>query len=302
MLIATIPAPFRNGTLGVARTPEIDAFRFNTGVSVPDPRSTLKTLRKLIPENKTLFVDLKCRQLRIASWADPSFSEVTLNREIEVELPAYILFRGGNISEIAQVEGNKIYLKDPPRTCVGKGQSVNILSNNLVIKGPLLTELDKFYLWVCEDMGIKHVMASYIESWEDVRDITAAFSGEIFLKIENKKGLINIVESTEPLQGLHLELARDDLFNELKGDPQNLLLATKRTVERDPQALVASKFFPSLIQTGEASLADMEDILYLHGLGYEYFMFQDELSEDPIILRKAAQTFRECIRWSIGKR
>jgi hypothetical protein len=301
MLIATIPAPFKSGALAVARTPEVDAFRFNTGVSVSDPRVALKKLRLLIPAHKTLWVDLKCRQLRVSAWADPSFSEVTLNREVEVELPAFILFRGSAMSEIAQVEGNKIFLTDPPRVCVGRGQSVNILSNNLTIKGPLLTDLDQAYLSVCAELGIHTFMASYIQSWEDVRDLLYSVPGKIYLKIEDQKGLSTIVESDAPLKGVNLELARDDLFNELRGAPSSLLSATQDALRRDPETLVASKFFPSLLKTGESSLADMEDIIFLHNIGYKNFMFQDELSDDPIIFRKAAQIFQECIKWAQEK-
>jgi hypothetical protein len=302
MLIVTIPPPHQYSAGLIANTTGIDAFRFNTGVSVPDPAQTLKQLKEMIPPRIPLWVDLKCRQLRIVSWADPSFTEIELNREIEVELPASIYFRGDTSSNISYVKGNKVFLASPPETCVGKGQSVNILAKNLIIKGPFLTELDRTYLSLCTGFNLKHVMCSFVESWEDVRDIASAFSEEIYLKIESLRGVKNIVGSGEPLRGIRLELARDDLFVQLRGNATQILQATQQTQVRDNGALVASRFFTGLQQTGEATLADMEDIVYLYALGYRDFMFQDSLSNDINTLRKAVGLFHECITWAQDKR
>jgi hypothetical protein len=302
MLIATIPAPFQYDAWTIAHIPEIDAFRFNTGVPVPDPLEALQNLLKIIPTGKKLWVDLKCRQLRVINWADPSFSEIELNREIEVSHPAKIYLRGDVSCYIADVKGNKIFLEDPPQTCVGKGQSVNILADNLQIKGPLLNDLDWKYIHACQQLGIKGIMASFVESWEDVSTLASAFSEGIYLKIENALGLSTIVNSTSPLGGIHLELARDDLFTQLSANPKRLLQATHDTIVRDPQALVASKFFSTLTTTGEITLADMEDIIYLHHLGYRDFMFQDGLSKSVVTLRKAVEYFYRCIEWAQEKR
>lgn len=303
MLIATIPPPFRSSAMHIAYTPEIDALRFNTGVSVPDPQETLVNLRKMIPPYKPLWVDLKCRQLRIASWGDPRFSEVELNREVEVDLPARILFRGGHSSEIARVEGKRIFLTDPPSQCVGRGQSVNILGDNLTVKGPLLADLDWKYLEVCTKLDINHVMASYIQTWEDVSSLVNIVNPnvKIYLKIEDKAGVDNIVCSSAGIRGVHLELARDDLFTELRGNYEEMNHATEQTVVRDPEALVASRLLPSMENGGDASLGDMTDIIFLYTAGYRNFMFQDDLSNDPGILRRAALTLRRCLGCAQGK-
>lgn len=307
MLIATIPPPFRSSAMHIAYTPEVDALRFNTGVSVPDPQETIVALRKMIPPYKPLWIDLKCRQLRIASWGDPSFSEVKLNREIEVDLPARILFRGGHSSEIARVEGKKIFLTDPPVQCVGRGQSVNILGENLIVKGPLLADLDWKYLEVCARLGINHIMASYIQTWEDVSGLVNVVSPnvQLYLKIEDKAGVENIVCSAvgkhDDLHGIHLELARDDLFTELRSNFEEMKQATEQVIIRDPEALVASRLLPSMENGGEASLGDMTDIMFLYAAGYRNFMFQDDMSNDPGILRRAALTLRRCLGCAQGK-
>jgi hypothetical protein len=291
----------------IAYTPEVDALRFNTGVSVPDPRETLKTLKKIIPPHKPLWVDLKCRQLRVASWGDPSFSEVELNREIEVDLPARIIFRGGHSSEISSVEGNKVFLADPPTQCVGKGQSVNILAEKLIVKGPLFTGLDWVYLEACEELGIKHIMASYIQTWEDVSGLMNVVKrdAQIYLKIEDKQGIDNIVCSMtgkhDDLHGMHLELARDDLFTELRGNYALMLEATQQAIIRDKGALVASRLLPSMEHGGEPSLGDLTDIVHLYSFGYRDFMFQDDMSNDAILLRRAAIVMGRCIRCAQGK-
>jgi hypothetical protein len=296
MLIATIPAPHTRRAKQVAEIPGIDAFRFNTGVSVPNHHMALVELLKFVPD-KPLWVDLKCRQLRVAAWADPEFSEVTLNRDIRVSTPATIIFRGGHQATITHAEGNKLYLADPLDTCVGAGQSVNIFARELKVLGPLLTYLDKKYLKSCAQLGITRVMASFIETWNDVDEIIKEFPGEIYLKIENQKGVYNLVNEPGHMhQRVHLELARDDLSVELP--PEDVLLVTSWVIEQDPGALVASRFFKDLQQTGKVSVTDLEDLVYLRKLGYKNFMFQDGLSEDWTVLQKATQYFVRSNVWA----
>jgi hypothetical protein len=302
MLIVTVPAPIRRNAPDVARMYGVEAFRFNTGVSVPNPLSTLHMLKNMIFPEKTLWVDLKCRQLRIASWGDPSFTEVELNREIEVNLPARILFRGGHSVDIESVHGNRVFLADSPKECVGKGQSVNISTSRLQVKGPLFTNLDLEYLDACKKLGIIHIMASYVKTWEDVEEIEAAAKqlnteSEVYLKIEDKAGLANIVRTSTSLRGMHLELARDDLFTEIPKSLHSIHSATLDTIHRDPDALVASRILPSVAQGG-VTHADMYDVACLYSWGYRNFMFQDSLSENTHVLRDAIEIFKECIEWA----
>ena len=299
MLIATIPPPHRNGAVPIAYTPEVDALRFNTGVSVPSPRSTIKQLRKIIPAHKPLWIDLKCKQLRVNVWADARYTEVELNRNIQISLPALISFRGGSTCEIAEVHGNKIFLTNPPDTCVGKGQSVNILSERIMVEGPLLSDLDHEYVGICADLGIKNFMASFINSWEEVDELVSSLPGDsqIYLKVETEASLNRIVYSSKPLNGLHLELARDDLVNEMSDSPLlEIVDAMKILRKRDSGALIASRFFNDLQRTGKASLADIEDALFAASV-CKNFMFQDSLSENPVYLREAAILLKGCVEW-----
>jgi hypothetical protein len=295
MLIVTIPPPYKyNAGVIASITSAIDGFRFNTGVAIPtSPKETLEGLLKLIGNGRDLWVDLKCRQLRVAKWADPSYSEIELNRAVEVELPAKICFRGDHECQIGHVDGKKIFLVDPPRQCVGKGQSVNILTSKLIVKGNLFTDLDQEYLAACKELGIDTIMCSFVETWDDVTEIVLSFPGQIYFKIESLKGLGLV----DPSPGMHFEAARDDLFIELEKNPKEMLDALANIIRADSKAIAASRFFTGLKESGEISMSDLTDIVWLLTIGYRNFLFQDSLSDEPVVLRKAIESYYRCCEW-----
>lgn len=86
-LIATIPS--LNNMEKVERVfanTNISEVRFNTGAQTPYSISeTLDILKKLsIKYKKRLWIDLKGRQLRVIKWADPLFSCIELNHNIQL--------------------------------------------------------------------------------------------------------------------------------------------------------------------------------------------------------------------------
>ena len=100
MIIATISDSFPYELVDeILEHPLIGGVRFNTGA--PSPNTAYENLSRLKERtSKTIWIDLKCSQLRVAQWSAPSYSEVELNHEIEVELPAQIYFRGVGWSDI----------------------------------------------------------------------------------------------------------------------------------------------------------------------------------------------------------
>ena len=126
-LIATIPS--LNNMEKVERVfanTNISEVRFNTGAQTPYSISeTLDILKKLsIKYKKRLWIDLKGRQLRVIKWADPLFSCIELNHNIQLLYPAQIYFRNSDRVNITHVkDGNKIFVDPLPKYPLGAGQS-----------------------------------------------------------------------------------------------------------------------------------------------------------------------------------
>jgi hypothetical protein len=293
MLIITIPGPQNIAQIkAITKYPLVDAYRFNTGVRVPyPPQETLERLLDLVGEN--LWVDLKGRQLRIIQWADPAFGEILLNHEIEVDLPAHAHFRGDDVCELTSFRGNQIFVYPNPKYALGAGQALNIHGDNLVIKG-YLTDEDFLYLEAAKKLGVNKLMLSFVESNDDIQLVKAICpDAEMYLKIESTKGMEFVNSEYDPKMGkIHLMAARDDLFTNLKS-PLDIIPALRLMVEKDPEALVASRLLTSLIRTEEISLADIADIYLLDQMGYQNFMFCDNLCSNPGRFQRAMQFWNE---------
>lgn len=289
MIIATIPGVFRRElTDKILKDELIDAVRFNTGV--PSPDTAYDTLVQLKTKtSKPIWIDLKCRQLRIARWCVPYYGEVELNHEIELELPAHVHFRGGEQIEIKRVQGNKIYLAEPPEQAIGQGQSINIHAESLNIKG-YLTEEDIRYIKAAEAMGLNHFMLSFYEGLKDIEmfreQLKHPENVKIGMKIESHEGLRALDELESKIdddekfiskQNLTIVVARDDLLENLEQDVILMLSALKNCLEIDKDAIVASQFFLGLEHTGSINAADISDIHLLHIMGYKNFMLSDEI-------------------------
>ena len=176
VLFATLPALNNMDKVEqVFRNPYIAEVRFNTGAQTPySPEETLRILKQLsVKYRKRLWVDLKGRQLRVIKWADPLFSCIELNHNIELEYPAKVFFRNGDEVNITHVKsGNKIFVDPLPKYALGAGQSVNIIAKDIEIEGYLI-DRDKEYLSACKSLGIRFIMASFVESFTDLAEITS---------------------------------------------------------------------------------------------------------------------------------
>jgi hypothetical protein len=277
MLIATISAAFPYDLMDkILKHPLVGAVRFNTGV--PSPDSAYDTLVHLKSKtDKIIWIDLKCRQLRIAHWAAPYYGEIVLNHEIEAELPAHIHLRGAEEINITAVRGCKIYLEHPPKYAVGQGQSVNIHAKSLKIKG-FFTKEDKKYIYAANNLGMHYFMLSFYEGKEDIDALNSRLKNpkeaQIGLKIESKKGL-NALDYFSKQDNLHLVLARDDLLINLDDFPLNIMDATGKCIEIDEKSIAASHLFMGFEHTGIISAADISDICLLYFLKYSNFMLSD---------------------------
>lgn len=289
MLIVTLP-PVHQGQLlqDIINHPAVDAVRYNTGVdSAYSAQETLSRILSLtIRYNKPFYVDFKGKQLRIQEWSTLPYGPIVLNHKIKVIGPARVLFRGDDECNLVEVvDGNKIYVDPLPRFAVGRGQSVNIIGENVTVEG-LITKNDKEYLKAIGNLGISKLMLSFVDSWDYVKafeDLVRRSGGlvidELVLKIESMAGLqmIRNEESRQQLPKYRLMAARDDLLIQI--GISEMIAALIDIARLDPQAICASRLFMGLEQ-GAMTLADVSDIHLMQQFGYQHFMFSDGISRN----------------------
>lgn len=270
--IVTVPpyAPFLSE---VAAHPLVSGLRLNTVMPIAD--SPGDVLDRLAALGKPLYVDLKGRQLRTVSAAVPPFTEIRLSHCLHVHTPCDVFFHDGRErARVAAVDGDRLILEDGPRRVIGPGESVNIVHPSLVVEGTL-TGTDRAWIAAMHKTGQKGVFLSFVERPEDAAEVRALLPDvELFLKIESRRGLA-FARSHGATLG-RLIAARGDLFVEV-GMPHRILGALRDLIVWDPQAVVASRLFPSLAHGTVPESTDITDAAFLLSLGYRTFMLGDDV-------------------------
>ena len=282
MFIVTLPTVYDLELIErMFANPSVDGARFNVAVrSLKSPMETLEKVKAIADKyDKKLWIDLKGRQLRIVKWADPVFSEIELSHDLKVDLPAKIFFRGNDWSRIVDYEGNKVVVDPAPKYAVGAGQAVNVLGDDLVIKGDYLTQKDKDYITAAKQLGLHDYMLSFVEQDQDISDVVALDpDAKLVLKIESQKGLGYVSHSYTPDKGC-LMAARDDLMLNIGDRKTDMFGALETMLEKDPDAIVASHLLTSLDDLGYLSHADLSDLRLLDMMGFKNYMLSDGVSQ-----------------------
>jgi pyruvate kinase len=267
--IVTVP-PHARFLEEVASHPLVSGLRLNTVMPIAGPIE--KTLERLAALGKTLFLDLKGRQLRVKEAAVPPFTEVRLTHRLKVETPCRAYFSSGRESALVlEIDGDRLILEDGPRRVLGPGESVNIPEPSLEVEG-VLTEKDVAFVKAARSLGLHDFMLSFVERRED-QDAVLALDPEarIVAKIESRKGLACAREEKLP----RLMVARGDLYLELA--PHELPRAQKEILARDPDAILASRLFSSLASGLEPEAQDVTDAAFAIELGFKTLMLGDEV-------------------------
>ncbi len=294
MLIVTLPQVHQTELLkSIIEDPGVGAVRYNSGTrSAFSPKETIRRVQRLArAAGKPLYVDLKGKQLRVTEWANLPDGPILLNHKIEVELPAKVYFRNDEGYELREVvNGDEIFVDPIPQKPVGRGQAVNILAKKLVIKGHLL-DADYMYIKAALAEGVTRFMLSFVESWDDIKDLEEAIAAyspgktpvsdySIVCKIESEAGL-DFVQKTkrEEFQRERYQLmaARDDLMVHIGA--KEMPDALRLIIDRDRQAICASRLLMGLEQ-GAVSMADVSDIELMRLIGYHHFMLCDNISRE----------------------
>lgn len=274
--IVTMPpyAPF----LGeVARHPLVSGLRLNTVMPV---KESLEEVLKRLQDSaagKTIWIDLKGRQLRVVGYATPPFTEITVSHAIKVKTPVTAYFgNGGEEAKLVAVDGNRLIFLDGPKRVVGPGESMNIVDPSLEIDG-YLTETDARYVEAAGKVGLHDYMLSYVESSADVAALqTFDAHATIAEKIESLKGIRYVREDYQKAKQSRLMLARGDLYTEVV-KPHHILEATELLIAKDAEAIAASRICSSLAESLEPASQDISDIAYLLKVGYKTLMLGDEV-------------------------
>lgn len=292
MLIVTLPEVTSNQLEATISNPLVGGVRYNVGMRTPfTPRETLSRIKELTDrQRKPFWIDLKGRQLRITRWADPDYGEIEVNHNFTVDLPATVVFRGGDRSTLIAVSGNRLYVTPNPANSLGAGQAINVLGTNLRIDG-YLTQTDEAYIDAANSLGFNRFMLSFIETPADILAVAQRCPNpELVLKIESLAGMA-LANQFDPKQWKNCRLmaARDDLMVQLDDSPALVLRFVHQLIERDPNAIAASHLLTS-VSRGPVSAADLSDLYLLHQWGYRDYLLSDTISQR--YLQKALSAWR----------
>ncbi len=275
-LIVTMPpyAPFMKEVL---KHKSVAGIRLNTVMPLTD--SIDEVVKRMFNEtkdqSKTLWVDLKGRQLRVADYGVPPFTEIRLTHSIKVNTPVTAYFSDGQeTATVLKVDGNRLIMQEGPKRVIGPGESVNIPHPSLVIDG-YLTDTDKRYV----EAGVKNnthdYMLSFVESSKDKNSLMGLDpKAQVVEKIESVRGLEYVNHDWK--KSSRLMTARGDLYVELPR-PHDIIKASEHIVKADPDAIVASRIFPSLSRSLVPENSDISDVDNLLRMGYRTFMLGDDV-------------------------
>ena len=274
----------------------IAGARFNVGARSPySPHKTLELILAAMG-NKEFWIDLKGRQLRITKWAVPTYGDIELNHEIELDYPAEVIFRDGELCSIRKVVRNKIYVEPDPPEAIGAGQAINVHSANLIIKG-YFTDEDLLYIEAAKNLSIHNYMLSFVEEESDIVEmIKLDPQCKIIAKIESPKGM-DFVRNIYPKfkDRVNLMAARDDLFINIGNDKWAMLNALQELIAADPETILASRVLTSLQKNPSVSLGDLSDLYLMSSWGYKNFMFSDGLCFKRQALISALEIFGQFV-------
>ena len=275
--IITIP-PYAPYIKEVARHPLVSGVRINTVMPIKESlEDMLERIRNDVGD-KDVWLDLKTRQIRVTNYATTPYQHLEISHDIKVDTPTTAYFSDGNEeATIAQVDGRKIIMLDGPKRVVGPGESINIPHPSLTIEG-YLTDTDKAYIEAAQKVGSHDYMLSYVEQPDDVSQVLRLDSeANILAKIESRRGL-EFVKTAYGQHGdkVHLMAARGDLYVEV-GRPHKIIRAVKDIVKKDPNAVLASRIFPSLQRSPIPCSQDISDMGYMLEIGYKRFMIGDDI-------------------------
>ena len=270
-------------------------LRLNTAIPFSKPKKKVlyELKKKIYP--KTLWVDLKCRELRIKHKVTVPGGLLELNHDIEVKTPTTLYYNEGEKYLIVDelIDGNKLRIKIPKnapddfKIIFGQSASVNIPEVRKI--HGFLTENDREYIKAALENDIHDYMISFVERSSDIKEILEIDpDASIVAKIESEKGIQFIKNEYDDFKdNVRLMIARGDLYIELDR-PHKILNMMKLIIEKDPDAIAASRILLSVLDSDEIpNCADLCDVGFILQLGYRNLLLGDHVCEDETALKNA---------------
>jgi hypothetical protein len=272
---------------------DIDQLRFNTFLPISVRKEKLIRSLKKMCGKKTLWIDLKTRQLRVVNADMYPYPRLKINRTISVELPTKVFFKDSQ-ANVINIEGNDtLILSNRPHVLIESGEQINITDPSLQVNG-YLTENDREYISAAKKYDIHSYMLSFVEHEDDIRELIEEDpQATIIAKIESRRGL-DFVKKSFPVtfQRIHLMAARNDLFIHMEGNKTEILTALRIIIKKDPDAIAASGIFYSLEKEHHVSMTDLSDLLLLKILGYKNFLLSEKLCNRKEAFKQAMKLWR----------
>lgn len=285
-----------------------------------------------------LFYDVKGRQLRVEEVLNnPDHLDIRLNHPIHVDLrdpkARIVAFKAGaDFGTLDRLEegGRRLIFRDGrthgPQYKVNHGESLHLRHPSLEVLGGLFTDHELRKIEAAKRAGFTRFFFSYTESQYDIDQLRelVGHDVELWLKIENEKGLRFVREEFKKSDGVTLVAARGDLFIEV-ARPHDILKAVKLIIAKDPEACVGSRILlsiatrpmppPEKLRALKAihdhvqdprlldlvarifhdptpSCADFSELAWLAEIGYRRFLLCDELCLQKDLLSTAINAFR----------
>jgi hypothetical protein len=273
----------------------IAGIRLNSAmISNPELEKELEML-KTMEEKVPLYFDIKGRQLRITQVRlNPDYLDISINHPIQVDTPTVVLFKAGADDAILDhvEDGNRLIFQGGPGMMVDAGESLHIRDESLMTWGPQFTPEEIGKIEQVRKFGFKKYFLSYVQSQRDVDEFRELVGrdAEVWLKIEDKKGLNYVATEFRKDPNLILVAAQGDMYVEIER-PHEILNALKLIIQKDPEACVGSRILLSVIHDSVPSCADFEQLGFLYEIGYRRMMLCDELCLKESLLSTAINAF-----------
>jgi pyruvate kinase len=279
------------------------------GVRLNNPHWTPDELRAELDlaSNATvpLYFDVKGWQLRVIKvHPNDQYLDIELNHPIRVPTPTTVIFKaGGDSARLLRIEedGRRLIFDlgsaTGPRYRVKEGESLQIRNPALEVLGQQFTEQEIEKIQVAKTAGISRYFLSYVSCADDVRRFRELVGedAEVLLKIESKQGLQFVSSSYRKTDNTRLVAARGDLYVEVDR-PHDIVSALQLIIEKDPDAMIGSRFMLSVIHEPVPSCADFLELAWVYDQGYRSIMLCDELCLKHDLLTtaiNACQSFKD---------
>jgi pyruvate kinase len=233
-----------------------------------------------------LWFDIKGRQLRVTEvFPNRTHIDIRLNHPITVKTPTVVLFKAGaDHALLAEVTegGRRLIFADGrthgPMSEVKVGDSLHIRDSTLRVSGEQFVPAEMEKIATAKAAGFKKFFLSYVQCQRDVDEFRELIGrdSQVYLKIEDQKGLAYVSGEYVKRDGIALVAARGDLYVEV-AKPHDILPALRLIIERDPEAMVGSRMLLSMVQGPVPSCADFSELAWLYDVGYRRMLLCDEL-------------------------